>query len=214
MEHGKYSEQDKAFYSDGYKLGSLAVESGLKDSDILQAVSKLYSEVDGLIDSLLNYAKAQKINVDCQKGCSWCCHQPIFALSHEIHYLTNFIANNFDKDQINQILEKAKAKNDVVEKLSSSEMLNYKSPCPLLIDGACSAYEARPMACRIYLSMSVTTCRKFYTEPEKEDSIVNLLAFPLQAGRMMNEGFKAALKTGSRETAEFRIEHGLLLGLK
>ena len=34
--------------------------------------------------------------------------------------------------------------------------------CPLLVDGRCSAYEARPLECRGYNSMSVEACKRAY----------------------------------------------------
>jgi hypothetical protein len=73
------------------------------------------------------------------------------------------------------------------------------------------AYPARPMACRIYLSMSVDSCRLYYEEPDKDENYARLFEFPLQAGRMMNEGFTHALKTAGRNSAEFRIEEGLTI---
>ncbi len=214
MGKSQFSEHDKVFYSDGYKLGLLAVEEGLDDVSLLQAIKILFTEADMLIDSLLNYARSQQVLIDCKKGCAWCCFQPIFAVSHEIHYLAGHIKKHFSKEQIKVVIGKARKKNNIIEKLAEKEVLNYKSACPLLKDGACMAYEARPMACRIYLSMDVNSCKAFYDNPEQEDSIVKLLEFPLKAGRMMNEGFKAALKSGGRESTEFRLEHGLLVGLE
>jgi hypothetical protein len=94
--------------------------------------------------------------------------------------------------------------------LSEKEILNSKFPCPLLENGACSAYPARPMACRIYLSSDVNTCLKFYREPEDETTYPALLDFPMRAGRMMNEGFKAALKAHGINIQEFRIDQKML----
>ena len=94
--------------------------------------------------------------------------------------------------------------------LSEPELLNAKFPCPLLENGACLAYSARPMACRIYLSSDVKSCLRFFKEPGDIDSIPALLNLPLRAGKMMNEGFKAALKASGYETKEYRIEEKLV----
>ena len=50
------------------------------------------------------------------------------------------------------------------------------------------------MACRIYLSTDVKTCHEFYKNPDNIENYPALLDFPMKAGKMMNEGFKAALK--------------------
>ena len=85
------SETDKAFFSDGYKLGLSAAEDGLTKEAIFSATIKIYAAIDSLIESLLNHALRENISVDCKKGCSLCCQQPIFAVSHEIDYLYNYM---------------------------------------------------------------------------------------------------------------------------
>lgn len=203
------SEHEQLFYNDGYKLGQEAGKH-IKDEDqFLGYVKELYQTIDGVILSILNLAKQQNIAVDCKKGCAYCCHQAVFANSYEFHYLERYLKSSFTKAKQNAVLEKAKAKNEITSQLSQEDVLNYKSPCPLLIAGACSAYEARPMACRIYLSMKVATCIEFFKNPENKDNFPLLLDFPLSAGRMLNEGFTAALREAGVEIAEFRMEEGL-----
>ena len=206
------SETDKAFFSDGYKLGMEAAENGLTSESIFSAAEKMYEAIDGLIGSLLTHAKRENINIDCKKGCSYCCYQPVYAVSHEIDYLYHFIKKNFSDEKLRKTLKNAEKVNDMRKSLNSDELLNDKAPCPLLDSkGACMAYQARPMACRIYLSMSMESCRLFYEDPGPDDHYAQLLEFPLRAGRMINEGFTHALKTAGRNSAEFRIEEGLTI---
>lgn len=203
------TETDKAFFSDGYNIGLHAVESGLTKEAIYVATETIYEAIDGLIDSLLKHAQRESIAVDCTKGCSMCCYQPVFAVSHEIDYLYNYIKNHFTKQKVEVILDRANGLNNERDKLNQTSLYNHKGACPLLEDDSCSAYEARPMACRIYLSMSVDSCQMFYDNPSPDKNYAQLLEFPLQAGRMMNEGFTHALKTAQLNTSEFRIEEGL-----
>jgi Fe-S-cluster containining protein len=208
-----FSENDRIFYADGYKLAQSAAEKELTTETLFQAIESLYQAIDGLNDSILALAKRQNVNVACAKGCQWCCHQAVFANSYEIHYLSEKIKANFKDNDISIIRKSCEAKNHAVTKLSNEQMLNYKSPCPLLSNGACAIYFARPMACRIYLSTKLQSCLDFYHHPENESSFPALIDFPLRAGRMMNEGFTAALKELGVETAEFRLEEGLLIAL-
>jgi Fe-S-cluster containining protein len=173
----------------------------------------MYFAIDGFIDMLTDYARDAKQPVDCQKGCEWCCHQPVFALQHEMDYLNYYLENHFDEVRKQMIAEKAEKKKQALGFLNEKELLNAKFPCPLLENGACIAYQARPMACRIYLSSDVKSCLRFFHQPTDTESIPNLLEIPLRAGRMMNEGFKAALKLYGYETKEFRIEERLLTGI-
>ncbi|NCB08505.1 MAG: YkgJ family cysteine cluster protein [Bacteroidia bacterium] len=200
----------KAFYSDGFRLGIKAVAGGQNQENLFAAQAEMYAAIDGLIDSLTEFAQNQGSPIHCKKGCEWCCHQPVFALSYEMDFLNHFLRNNFDEQQQFEIREKAEQKRQNLGFLNEKEILNSKFPCPLLENGACSAYPVRPMACRIYLSADVSTCLKFYDEPENTSSFPALLDFPMRAGRMMNEGFKAALKASGIQTQEFRIEEKIL----
>ncbi|WP_340114334.1 YkgJ family cysteine cluster protein [Maribellus mangrovi] len=199
----------KAFYHDGYQLGMKATKSGITAEGTFDALQEMYAAIDNLNDSLLDLARQQGQPIHCKKGCSWCCHQPIFALEYELDYLKAYILNNFSGQEQDAISKRAAAKNDKLKNLKDDALLNSKSPCPLLKDGTCTTYTVRPMACRIYLSTNVDSCLRFYNHPEDKSSYPALLDFPMRAGRMMNEGFKAALKSAGAKVEEFRIEEKL-----
>lgn len=201
---------ENAFYSDGYKLGMNVAVSDNDKSVLFDSISEMYELIDNFNDSLSEFAKKHNQQIDCKKGCEWCCHQPVFALDYEMDFLIDFIKNNFDKVAQKVIVARAKIKNNKLSFLNETDLLNSKYPCPLLQNGACIAYKARPMACRIYLSHDINSCLQFYKNPGKETSIPALLNLPLRTGQMMNEGFKAALKTNGVKTREFRIEEKLL----
>lgn len=199
-------EIENAFFSDGFKLGMNVCNSGFEPDALYSAVAEMYSSIDGFIEILNSFAKQQEQPVHCQKGCEWCCHQPVFAMQYELDFLNYFIENNFDESQKQALKTRADNKKNAFGFLTEQELLNAKFPCPLLENGACIAYAARPMACRIYLSSDVNSCLRFYKTPSGENSIPNLLNLPLRAGRMLNEGFKAALKNNGFTAREFRIE--------
>ena len=127
-----------------------------------------------------------------------------------MEYLKDFISRNFTKEIQNDIKKRAANKNNKLGMLKENDLLNAKFPCPLLENGAFMAYSARPMACRIYLSGNVNSCLNFYNYPEKKTSIPAIINLTLRTGQMMNEGFKAALKTVGIKTREFRIEEKLV----
>lgn len=201
---------EKAFYSDGYKLGMKAAMSNNYKKVLFESVSEMYAAIDSLIDNLTVFAENNKQQIDCKKGCEWCCHQPVFALDYELEYLNEFIQNNFDEQVKREIADRAEQKKQKLGLLTEADLLNAKSPCALLQNGDCIAYQARPMACRIYLSSDVNSCLKFFHHPEDKSNYPALLNLTLRCGQMMNEGFKAALKTSGRITKEFRIEERIL----
>lgn len=209
-----FTENDRIFYSDGYRLAQTAIHSGLSNTTLFAAIESLYSAIDGLNDSILALAERQNLGIACHKGCQWCCHQAVYANSCELHFLSEKIKKSFTSEKILKWVEIAETKFAITSVMNEKELAKFKAPCPLLEDGACSVYEARPMACRIYLSTRLDTCVEFYHHPENEQNYPALIDFPLRAGRMMNEGFMAALKGYGIETAEFRLEEGLRIVLK
>lgn len=209
-----FTENDRIFYSDGYKLAQTAIEGGFSNESLFSAIESLYAAIDSLNDSILSFSEKQNMQIACHKGCEWCCHQAVFANSYELHYLSEKIKNLLSKEDFEQILKKAENKRAITSALNEKEILKYKSPCPLLQGGSCSMYAARPMACRIYLSYKLATCLEFYHHPDNDDNYPALLDFPLRAGRMMNEGFGAALKEIGIASAEFKLEEGLCIALK
>ena len=214
IEGKHFSENDRIFYSDGYRLAQSTIEKGLSNDTLFSAIESLYAAIDGLNDSIIALAERQNIKVACFKGCQWCCHQAVFANSYELHFLSEKMKVFFNSEKLVDIISKTEAKHKITSKLPEDEILKYKAPCPLLKDGACSVYAARPMACRIYLSTKLETCLDFFHHPENETNYPALIDFPLRAGRMLNEGFRAALKEYGIETAEFRLEEGLHIALK
>jgi Fe-S-cluster containining protein len=201
---------ENAFFSDGYTLGMKVVMSENKKEILFESISEMYDAIDALIESLTEFAKSNNQRIDCKKGCEWCCHQPVFALDYEMEYLNDFIKHNFDKESKTQIKNRAEQKNKKLSRLTDVDLLNSKFPCPLLKNGACMAYKARPMACRIYLSSDVNSCLKFYQQPDDKSNYPALLSLTLRCGQKMNEGFKAALKTSGKVTLEYRIEEKIL----
>ncbi len=201
---------EKAFYHDGFQLGMKATSNGFSQKDLFSATAEMYDAIDSLINSLEVFAKQQGQQIDCKKGCNWCCHQPVFAMDYELDFLTAFVENNFTTEEQKKIKEKAVQKNNTLKELKQDALLNAKHPCPLLEDGTCKAYKARPVACRIYLSSNVNSCMKFYQKPEDKTNFPSLLDFPMRIGRIMNEGFKAGLKANGLLSNEFRIEEKLI----
>lgn len=213
-ENKHFTENERIFYSDGYKLAQSAIEKGLTNATLFAAIEDLYLAIDGLNESIIALAERQNIKVACHKGCQWCCHQAVYANSYELHYLSERVKSVISKEKINRWIEASEAKHGVTSKMNEEQITAHKSPCPLLENGACSVYAIRPMACRIYLSTRLETCVEFYRHPENKENYPALIEFPLRAGRMMNEGFMAALKEYGIDTAEFRLEEGLRIVLK
>jgi len=203
-----YKEIDRLFYRDGYRLAHQNLENEITSLTLTSGIEKLHKEVDDLLDAFLKRSAAEGKASECKKGCNWCCHQPVYAVTHEFLYISAFVQKKLIPDMRDRILENAREKVRLTLNKSMKEQSRLKIPCPFLDKGSCSIYMARPMGCRIYLSSSVRACKREYDEPSNERAFPDLFEFPLRAGRMLNEGFVAYLKQHGLQTSELVIEQG------
>lgn len=201
-------EIDRIFYRDGYRLAHRYLDQEMSAVQLGEAIRALYAAIDELLEAFLQRAGAEGQPVSCKKGCAWCCHQEVFAVTHEFLYLNEFVEKHMTVAEQNAVLERAREKVKISMNKSVEEQLKLRSACPFLESGSCMVYEARPMACRIYLSASESSCRKEHDQPSDRRNFPGLFEFPLQAGRMMNEGFVAWLKQAGLQESELPIEQG------
>jgi Fe-S-cluster containining protein len=203
-----YKEVDRIFYRDGYRLAYNSLEGGITPSNLIRAIGQLYISIEDLLEAFLRRSEAEGKPVKCGKGCSWCCYQSVFAVTHEFLYIKEHIQTHISDKIRHEILERARKRSRLTINRSVTEQLKLREPCPFLEDGACLIYDVRPMACRIYLSSSEKACRKEYEQPGNEKNFPDLFEFPLRAGRMLNQGFVAFLKQAGLQSVEFPMEQG------
>jgi len=202
------AEIDKIFFRDGYRMAQGYLDQELSPVQMREAIKALYSAVDVLLEAFLKRADAEGQPVSCKKGCAWCCHQEVFAITHEFLYLNEYVQKSLSEADREGVLEMAREKVKITMNKSVEEQLKIRSACPFLESDSCLVYEARPMACRIYLSASVSSCKKEYAYPSDKRNFPGLFDFPLRAGRMMNEGFVAWLKQAGLQVSELPLEQG------
>lgn len=210
---------DKSFFDDGYKIADLYLINGLTKENLFNAQRHLYKAIDDFNEAFLKKVSADGKPTECKKGCSTCCHQTVLATPYELFYLADFLKKKFREDALGKIVERAENKKKSTSKLKIDELLRYKEECPLIHseEGFCRAYQARPMACRIYLSSSVKSCIDDLANPYDDNIFPELYDLPLRFGRMMNEGFHARVRKGKEKTLqafESTIEEGLITALK
>jgi len=201
-------EIGRIFYRDGYRLALHHLEKELSTSNLEAAIGELYQAVDELLEAFLQRSAMEGKASDCKQGCTWCCHQEVFVLSHEFLYLNEYVNEHLSGETRTHILGKAREKVMLTMNKSVEEQLKIRAACPFLESGSCLAYKARPMACRIYLSSSARSCKEEHDHPYNKQHHPDLFEFPLQVGRMLNEGFVAGLKQMGLQVAELPIEQG------
>jgi len=98
-------------------------------------------------------------DTDCEKGCSYCCHQPATAFPFEAIRIAQALKSSLSKEQLDLLKEKMIARVKGFTDSSVRKNINNKTPCPLLSNDQCSVYDNRPLTCRMAHSFSVKRCR-------------------------------------------------------
>ena len=204
-----YKEIDNIFYNDGYKLAENILKDFISAGGLLRLTQSLYENIDELLNIFETRVNQENKKIDCKKSCHWCCTQPVFINPREALYIADYLKTNFDDLALSDIQSKISRKYENTKSLSLKEQLIHKEDCPFLKDKNCSIYAARPMACRIYLSMSLPSCKANYDNPKSENVFAKLYDFPLHAGRLLNQGSSTFIRKKNIEMPALSLESGM-----
>lgn len=103
--------------------------------------------------------------VACAAGCDLCCHLRVVATPVEVFGLLDYLRSAFDADGFAAFRARVAAAAKRLTGLSRDAVLATNLPCPVLVDGRCSAYAARPLNCRAYHSLDRTACERSFAAP-------------------------------------------------
>jgi Fe-S-cluster containining protein len=148
----------------------------------------------------------------CRAGCSTCCHQRVDVTLPEIVALARWLVEHLEEPARAALRRVLAARNEQLLGLDGRAHWARKVRCALLDEqGRCSAYEARPLACRRGHSTRVEACLDAFhhgsTELIPENPSVAANARLLTVGYF--EGFAAA----GRALGTVELHAGLLLSL-
>jgi Fe-S-cluster containining protein len=94
----------------------------------------------------------------CRRGCAHCCHTFVSARAPEILFIKSAIPGR-DRQAVGAAVEDAYA---VTGALGPGARGGMACACPMLRDGACLVYAARPMTCRTAVSESAEICARAF----------------------------------------------------
>lgn len=146
-----------------------------KPEDALELVKAVYAHGDSVAAETKQKLPPDK-PLACRRGCSYCCQVRADASPAEVLYLAAFIRTTFTPEQFEETLQRISALMAQPERLTEHGRVAGHVPCPLLIEGECSAYQARPIVCRGWTSLSVDGCEYSANHPGCQDRV--LLYFP------------------------------------
>jgi Fe-S-cluster containining protein len=209
MENLNLQEFDLAFFNDGYRIAGECFDGGITRLSLMDMTRKVYDYIDVFIEQFLEQCNCSNSRVDCKKGCASCCHQSVFVLPHEAFYLYMYLKTQGNNILYNTLRDEVLKKNEVTSEMDLKSILYNTQPCPFLDNNNCLVYDARPMACRLFLSMDLQSCITERRNPVNMNKYARLYEIPLRAGRMLNEGICAWFTEKGVKSTEWIIESSL-----
>ncbi|MDP1930366.1 MAG: YkgJ family cysteine cluster protein [Gammaproteobacteria bacterium] len=132
-------------------------------SKLGKATRDHYMRLDAVIASSMAATKTQ---VDCQRGCDYCCYYKVSASANEIFLISTWMQTRLPAERVESILVAARENAARIAHMTTAQHLSSNIQCPLLVDGACSIYDVRPAMCRKHHSLNVALCKQSYEHPE------------------------------------------------
>lgn len=130
--------------------------------------------------------------IACKEGCAFCCNLKVLATAPEVIRLAEYLRAHRSEEELTGLRDRLAAVDAQTHGMTTEQRARAGIPCPLLVGGSCSAYEARPLVCHGGNSYSVEACEQGHLQPDKEVSI------PLYRPQLQNgDLLRSAISNGA-----------------
>jgi Fe-S-cluster containining protein len=132
----------------------------------------------------------------CSPGCDHCCHQSVAATPVEVFVIARFLQQHLEPKELAALRARLQIFYHSTTSLTFEERHDPAYPCPLLENGKCTVYEARPLACRGVNSLDEQLCqRTLHDADARAEYLAGRLpipryAEPLQAAHSVSAGLQ------------------------
>jgi len=109
--------------------------------------------------------------VACRAGCDACCHVPVGVQAHEVLIVAQHVQTTFSPVALEDLIARAAEHRAAFAGRTSFERMSLRRPCPMLHDGNCTVYEARPEACRSHHSHNADACRANLASGREDEDV-------------------------------------------
>jgi Fe-S-cluster containining protein len=168
--------------------------SALKSSADVDSCTTLVAKADRSFDAMFDQLRKKGAPIACKSGCSFCCHLRVTVTAPEaialFRYLRSQIPASLAQEVERRLLENAER----IAQMTEQQHLSTNVQCAFLVNGACSAYLARPLACALHHSLNVDACEHLYENPADLSVGVRKLKVIEDAMSATHAGMKQALQ--------------------
>jgi Fe-S-cluster containining protein len=168
--------------------------STLKGGTDVDSCTALVAKADQRVDATFDRLRRAGAPIACRSGCAFCCHLRVTVAPHEAIALFGQLRSVFPDSLSQQIEQRVLTHAERIAQMTEEQHLSTNVKCAFLVDGACSVYHARPMACALHHSLDVAACEKSYKDPADHSVAIRKLA--------VIERTKTATQSGLRQACE------------
>lgn len=124
--------------------------------------------------------------IACRAGCSFCCYIRVSATAVEVFGLIDYLKHTLSSDAWAKFLLRTESTAHRVKLMTFEQHLVTNVACPVLLEGRCSGYAARPLRCRSHHSFAVADCQEAYDNPSNDlvrrDGTIKMLTDAMTTG--------------------------------
>jgi Fe-S-cluster containining protein len=168
--------------------------STLKDGTDVDSCTALVARADARFESTFDHLRKKGAPIACKSGCNFCCHLRVTVAPHEAIALFRYLKSQIPAAVAQEIEQRVLANAEQISRLTEEQHWSTNVKCAFLVDGACSAYRARPMACALHHSLDVDACEASYQNPADHSVGIRKLAVIENTMAATQEGTSRALE--------------------
>jgi hypothetical protein len=139
--------------------------AALGERQSVEASATLCRRVNGVIDAEIAALREEGAAVACAAGCNFCCHLRVSVLPHEAASLLLQLRTRMAPETAALVERRLLANAERIDGLTPQQHRTAGIACAFLVDGLCSAHDARPAACAAYHSLSRERCEQSFNNP-------------------------------------------------
>ena len=150
-------DPDETIANTARRLVVKSLRRGFTTKLLIEMFDNAVSLADGL-QATVRLVQGPPKPKACRAGCNYCCYLQVDVSVPEVLRLASYIGETFSPAALAALKDRLRRAASRVRGINSYERMFAKIPCPLLSEGNCSVYEARPLVCRGYNSYSWVAC--------------------------------------------------------
>jgi hypothetical protein len=187
-------------------------------------VNGVYSSVDAASACQLDRLSSEDgIIATCKLGCCHCCRYHILTNIAEAHTLAQYVKREFSADQINALRMRTQQWHEwdnsrpgrypSANTDRQTDLSNYDHCCPLLVNGACSAYPVRPVVCRTHFVCSHPLFCRAANDPDSTEDPPVVLTSVVTASSQFSMAIRDHIENAGLDSSRSitLLPHGLAI---